>query len=521
VLLCRALSHAQCPVVTTAADAVSPVPSGSLRDCLLQANASPAPDVITFDPAVFAPAEIRLVAALPALTDPGGLRIDGASRVVIDGRDVPDVSGFDVQGVVEVRGVTIQGFRGAGYGAGTAVFVRNDARLSIERSVIRGNSGGGILFQGTGSGHRIADNLITGNDIAGVRWYGPGTPCHAPRSVITRNVFRENNPAGLSADDVFVSFQGCLDVTDNRFEGNRFFGLRVAGGTTDLLVARNEFQGAPVGVFAGSRDNVFRDNLFEHDAGQGIAIGDGQGSTNNRVVGNVFRTGAADVGLYVYDRSSTTRVFHNTFVGYRGAAVQVDGLQVVEVRNNLFVDSDAGVLGPVGAGSIIDTNGVFGVTTACVSCDAGAVVEGAPGFVNAPTDLRLTPCVALAIDRGVDLGVEQPARGADGGPFNGLAPDLGAFEAAACPGGDAGVVDAGLADAGSLGDAGVEPLDGGPGDAGHADAGLLDAGARSMEPRGPPPTSVFSVGCGCGGVPAGALCWILWCVLAVRRARRT
>ncbi len=485
---------AQCPRVSTTADDVANVPAGSLRDCLVRANASASRDVITFEPSV---GEIRLRGALPPLEDPGGLRIEGFpdAGVIIDGRDVPDIGGFDVRGDVELVGLTVRNFRGGGYGPGTAVFVRNDARVTVERCVITSNSGGGVLFQGLGGGQRIVDSVFSLNEVAGVRWYGPGTACHAPRSVVARNRFQDNNRLGVSADDVFVSFQGCVDVIDNRFEGNSYLAMRLAGESTDVRVEGNTFIGSGLGIFTGARDNVVRDNVFDHDAGIGVTIGDGQGSTDNRVVGNVFRTVGAGLGVYLYDRSSTTRLFHNTFIGYRTAAIRVDGLQLVDVRNNLFVDSVAGVLGPVGPGAIVDSNGFFGVPAPCVDCDAGNVIDAAPRFLKAPTDVRLEACGSGAVDRGVDLGAEQPLRGVDGGRFVGGAPDLGAFEAAPCP-----------PDAGPEVDAGAGP---------EPDAGRRDAGA---EVDGGQPERAFRVGCGCSSGPSGP--WLWWGLALLARAGR-
>ncbi len=486
---------AVCPVVDTAADAPM-APTGSLRQCLLLANATPGRDVITFDPALFPAARIQLAAPLPSVTE--AVRIEGpvGGRVVIDGAATVDATGFDVRadGVELVR-LEVRGFRGAGYGAGTGVFFRSVSRGVIEDCGLIGNQGGGVLFEGANGGHRLVNSTFEGNDVAGIRWYGPGTDCHAPRSTISGNVFRGNNPGNTSADDLAITFNGCIDVVENTFTQNRFFAVRLTGGASNVVIAGNEVLNATIGLFSGSRDNELRDNRFVHDAGDAIAIGDGNGSTNNRVVGNLFvGSGSAERGLYVYNLSSTTRVFHNTFSNYLRAGVVVDEVQTVDVRNNLFATMPAGVAGVTGPGSLVEFNGFSPGTRPCTDCDAGPSWFGDPGFVG-PDTLTLQACGAGAIDRGVDLGALQPARAADGGRFFGMAPDLGAFESpcAAREEPDAGVPDAGAdagaddagADAGAVADAGSPP------DAGFV-VGPPDAGLPSPSPLR------LNVGCGCG-----------------------
>jgi len=514
---------AVCPIVDTASDALV-APAGSLRECMELANVNPALRTITFVPSVFASRAIILAGALPAVTAP--VRIEGPPglRVIINGAATQDVTGFDVRSDdVSLVRLEVRNFRGGGgYGAGTAVFFHSVSRGRIEDCTISNNQGGGVLFEGSGGGHRITGSTISENDIAGIRWYGPGS-CQTTRSAITDNVFRGNNVGNTSADDIAITFTGCIDVVGNTFEQNRYFGIRLTGASSNVLIAGNELSNATVGFFSGSRNNEVRGNRFVHDAGDALVIGDGNGSIDNRVVGNLFLgSTSAERALSVYNLSSTTRLFHNTVLGYRSTGIVVDELQAVDVRNNLFVDMPSAVTGPLGAGSTVESNGVFSVATPCAACDAGGWWVGDPGFVAPPGNLQLQSCRAGAIDRGVDLGALQPARAADGGRFWGLAPDLGAFETACAArvDDDAGVLDGGLIGAG-VSDGGVPDAgaDAGVDDAGIVVVGVVDAGVDAGGPDAGSPAVATRLLVGCGCSSDGSFALVVLALFALMRAR--
>ncbi|HEV3363171.1 MAG TPA: hypothetical protein VG795_03355, partial [Acidimicrobiia bacterium] len=169
-------------VVSTRFDAEPPI-QGSFRDAILDANASPGPDVILFDmepPSGSTIVTIDLVAALPAITDT--VTIDATTQLGFNGQPVvevrgppqPVVPGLSFQGGSSgsrVQGLSLTGFQQAillasgdntvtrnwiGVGADTAVRANDTGiRVTGDRNqvgpanVVSGNTGTGVSIEGT------------------------------------------------------------------------------------------------------------------------------------------------------------------------------------------------------------------------------------------------------------------------------------------------------------------------------------------------------------------------------------
>ncbi len=128
--------------VTTTADAGA----GSLRQAILDANATAGADVVTFNIPGAGPHTIQPVSALPTITE----------AVTIDGWSEPDFAGMPV---VELRGSSA--------GAGATGLTITASNSVVRGLVVNGFGGSGIRISGPGTtGNEIGGNYI-GTDVTG------------------------------------------------------------------------------------------------------------------------------------------------------------------------------------------------------------------------------------------------------------------------------------------------------------------------------------------------------------------
>ena len=151
--------------------------SGSLRQAITDANAAAGPDEIVF--AVTPPSTISLLSALPSIMGPLTVTGLGAANLTI--RRDPGAAGnfriFDITAAatpaVTITGVTLTG--GHPVGSGGAILLQGPVTLTVEDSVITGNTattvngGGGGIAAGTDSSLIVRRTIVDGN-VAG----GPG-----------------------------------------------------------------------------------------------------------------------------------------------------------------------------------------------------------------------------------------------------------------------------------------------------------------------------------------------------------
>jgi hypothetical protein len=131
-------------------------------------------------------------------------------------------------------------------------------------------------------------------------------------------------------------------------------------------------------------------------------------------------------GIQVTSTAGTVRF--NTCDGNGADGLTSSKSAQMDVRDNLFTNNAAyGLGGPIGAISPFDHNGYFGNGRAIGGGTPGPDdVTGNPRYVDrAGGDFRLLPGSPV-VNAGVDLGLD--VNGPDSGNFNGIAPDLGAFE---------------------------------------------------------------------------------------------
>src|SRR5262249_49149359 len=124
---------------------------GTLRAAIVQANLDPAPDTITFDPAVRG--TITLSTALPDLSTAIDIEGPGPRALTVARSGAPGTPDFRIftvpaRAVVTISSLTITGGHDptftSGQGLGGGIY--NAGTLSITDSTVSGNSCGGTRF---------------------------------------------------------------------------------------------------------------------------------------------------------------------------------------------------------------------------------------------------------------------------------------------------------------------------------------------------------------------------------------
>jgi len=308
-------TNLQSPNATFVVNNTNDSGAGSLRQAILDANANPGADDITFDIAGTAPFTISLTTPLPVLTDT--VRIDattqpgyaGAPLIVLDGGAAgAGALGLDINAAsCTVKGLVIQRFNGWGIqvrGPGGATIAGNYIGMAADGVTARGNGQYGIALS-------APDNVIGGTTAA------------------ERNVISGNGNHGINI---------ASGANGNVVRGN------IIGADATGALDRGNIQN---GVWIGSANNTIggtaagAGNLISGNDNRGITFS-GASATGNSVLGNIIglnATGAAalgNTGNGVYLESGAAS---NTIGGASAAERNVIS---GNVRNGVSINTGAG-----------------------------------------------------------------------------------------------------------------------------------------------------------------------------------
>jgi hypothetical protein len=314
---------------------------GSLREAILDANANPGPDLITF--AIGSGVKTIVPASpLPTVTDP----------VTIDGTTQP---GFASSPIIELNGV-------AGVRDGLSILAGNS---TVRGMVINRFSGSGIVLQEGGS-NWITGNFI-GTDVTGTLNYGNsdcGLALYAScaNHIGGTNVVDRNLISGNVNDGVLLSVGAC----SNLIEGN-IIGLNVAG----TLRLGNSGHGIHC---ASSTDNIIGGsvpgarNVSSGNGGAGVRLDDH--ADRNGVLGNYLGTDAT--GTFDRGNSGNAVTIYNSYSNTVGQPLLGAG-------NLLSGNGDRGIWIAQGASANIIQGNFIGTdftgTKALGNSDQGILIE--------------------------------------------------------------------------------------------------------------------------------------------------
>ncbi len=341
---------------------------GSLRQAMLDANASPEPDTITFGLS----GAITLLTPLPktaSAVTAGKLTIDGAGQAVtISGNNANRVLEVDQFGVAEFRNLTLaNGNRSGGCLCGGALYVGEHADLTLVNSTITASTsplnGGGVYLNQLGS-LTIAGSTIAGNS--------------------------SGNGGGIYAN-------GQLRVTNSTITGNTASGN--GGGVhnngniwlTQSTVSHNSAAGAGGGLRGNLGDGLLKNNILANNTApsgpdcSGILVGEGVNLRQNpagcSLTGGTLLAGDPMLGALASNGGPT----QTRNLGAGSPALSVGDATTCATAPVSGVDQ-RGAARPQGAG-----------------CDLGAFESSLTGSVGGK-NLRIT---TGSIDLGWDAGSVQ------------------------------------------------------------------------------------------------------------------
>jgi nitrous oxidase accessory protein NosD len=211
-----------------------------------------------------------IVAADGVRLDLNGHVVSGlgaGTGITVSAADVSVVNGFvrgfgtGVRSIGSVGGTQLAGLGVTANGTGILAFAPSGM---VVGSAIAGNAGNGLT--GRGSGWTIRDSVISDNAGTGLSFFFAGN------ATIERNVVRRNTGSGIE----FLAHVDQSAITDNLVTQNGAFGIRVLDSTTQVL--RNDVRkNGATGIRLSEGENpaavifyVVTGNSSNDNAGNGI-----------------------------------------------------------------------------------------------------------------------------------------------------------------------------------------------------------------------------------------------------------
>jgi hypothetical protein len=314
---------------------------GSLRQAILDANATPGADLIAFSISGSGLHTISPLSLLPALTDDAGVTIDGYTQPGSSTNTL--TSGDNAVLLIELSGVA----------TGTTAFglrVQSSSN-SVRGLVITGfgslGSGGGAISIETG-----LDNRVTGCFL--------GTNATATAARPNEfGVFVQNPEGFFPTGPVGTTIGGTAAAERNVISGNSWVGIVISFGTSGTVVAGNYVGTDAIGNAALGNAGGGVDVLNSlHNSIGGVASGSGNLISGN--TGSGILISAAEVTV------EGNRI--GTNAAGSAALPNGSGVQVVIGGSGILIGG-----GNAGAGNLISGNSVHGVR---LFRPLGARVEG-------------------------------------------------------------------------------------------------------------------------------------------------
>jgi len=356
--------------------------NGSLRQALLNANATAGPDTISFRIPGVGAHTIRLLSALPAVSDP----------VVIDGTTQPGFAGYPL---IELNGAS----------AGNSIGLRLISSNSVVRGLaINRFAGGGLRVEGPG-GNSLQGSFV-GMDVTGTASRPNGQQgvliSSSWGNVIGGTNAADRNVISASSDAGIYLYNGGSNVVLGNFIGTTAAGrTRLGNGNNGVAIydSRNNVIGGATpgawniisgntgsGVYllgAGSTGNLVQGNYLGTDVTGSLALGNADnGVTLSDAATNVIGgtsagagnliSGNGKAGIFLSGAGATNNLVQGNRIGTQATGRQAlgnsyAGITILEAGGNLIGGTVAG------AGNLISGNKQGGIF---ITNSVGNVVQG-------------------------------------------------------------------------------------------------------------------------------------------------
>jgi parallel beta-helix repeat protein len=388
---------------------------GSLRQAILEANATNGLDRIVFQIPGAGVHTITLLAALPAITD----------SVVIDGTAQPGYAGTPL---IELDGSS------AGSSAGLRLLTANSAikALAINRFIAQGlliQGAGNNLVQGNFIGTDPSGTIARGNALQGIWLNGSSGNLIGGTNAFEGNLVAGNGDAGL-----YLLNSGSNTIQGNLI-GTTAAGTVALGNANNGIFVGNTTGNSALGNQVGGAAPAAR-NVISGNRGSGVYL-NGSGTTGNLVRGNYIgtdTTGSAAIpntgdGVTINSAASNTIGGMDAGAGnlLSGNTQGGVGLKGTGANNNViqgnFIGTGAAGLAPLG--NTLSGVTIFGGNSNLV----GGATTAARNIVSANrlSGIYITTNSAGNLIQGNFIGLDATGATALGNSVNGISIDSASF----------------------------------------------------------------------------------------------
>lgn len=397
---------------------------GTLRQAVLDANAAPGDDEITFDAGLgfiaLTSGQIEYTETITITGPPGGLIISGedGSRIFARPRAAPGRADLTLKNLILTNGFNDQTFGtncAADEGDGGAICTR-DGNVTLIKSVIANSvttqdtsRGGAIFSYGTVT---LVDSIVTGNATRGARSHGGGI--RSSQVTLDNSLLLDNVAEGFEARG------GGFDATTATLTGSTVSGNLVSG-------IRGTGAGFEVQNLTMTQSTVSGNDAIGTNASGGAFALDGSGTVtlnNSTITANTSATGAG--GIQGRNGSPTIDLVSTILSGNSGPGGNFDSPGILSASQSLLGDPSGEITG-ISSQNRFDTDPEL-----LPLADNGCAVEAGIALSSQCLPTHDMRAGSPAIDAGANpLNLTTDQRGAGFARVIASGIDIGAFETTA------------------------------------------------------------------------------------------